>query len=105
MIMAGALCLSSVVLVNAKSYEIQITAPATLGSIKLPAGDYKVKVEGTNAVLTDVAKNKTYTAPVKIETEDKKFDQTAVVTDNSDGANHIKAIEVGGSNTKLDFGE
>ncbi len=41
---------------------------------------------------------------MKVQTEDKKFDETAVVTDNTNGATHIRAIEIGGSNTRLEFG-
>ena len=105
MLLVGVLCLSSLPLANAKSYAIRLTEPSVIGSTQLPAGDYKVKVEGTNAVLTNLDKDKTYTATVKIDTEDRKFDQNAVITDKSNGANHLKSIEVGGSKTRLEFVE
>lgn len=103
-LMVGALSLSSVVLLNAKSYDIHLYSPAMAGNVQLPAGDYKLKVDGTNAVLKDTDSNKTYTTAVKVQTEDKKFDETAVVTDNNNGATHIRSIEIGGSTTKLEFG-
>ena len=103
-LMVGTLSLSSVVLLNARSYDIHLYTPAMAGNVQLPAGDYKLKLDGTNAVLKDSDNNKTYTTPVKVETEDKKFDETAVVTDNDNGTTHIKAIEIGGSTTKLEFG-
>jgi hypothetical protein len=103
-LMVGALSLSSVILLNAKTYEIHLYTPAMAGTVQLPAGDYKLKVDGTNAVLKDTDSNKTYTTAVKVETEDKKFDETAVITDNNNGATHIRSIEIGGSNTKLEFG-
>jgi hypothetical protein len=100
----GALSLTLVFLLNARSYDIHLYTPAMAGNVQLPAGDYKLKVDGTSAVLKDTDNNKTYTTTVKVETEDKKFDETAVVTDNNNGATHIRAIEIGGSNTKLEFG-
>lgn len=103
-LLVGALCLSSVSLVSAKTYDIQLFSPAMAGSVQLPAGDYKLKVDGGNAVLTN-ANNKTYTTAVKVETEARKYDQTAVVTDNSNGTSQIKSIEIGGSNTLLEFGQ
>ena len=55
------------------------------GSTLLPAGNYTVKLDGANAVLLNVDKDQTYTAPVKVESEAKKFDQTAVMTGTSGG--------------------
>jgi hypothetical protein len=104
-LMVGALCLSAVTVVNAKTYAFHLSTPSMAGTVKLPAGDYKMKVDGTNAVLTQVDNDKTYTTAVKVDTEKKKFEQTTVVTDNINGAAHITAIEIGGSTTKLEFGE
>ncbi len=104
MFTVGALSLASVFILNAKTYDIHLYTSAMAGNVQLPAGEYKLKVDGTNAVLKDTDNNKTYTMAVKVETEDKKFDETAVVTNNTNGATHIEAIEIGGSNTKLEFG-
>ena len=101
--LAAVLCLSSVGLVNAKSHHIILSEPAMAGSTMLPAGAYTVKVEGNNAVLTNADKDQTYTAPVKVESEAKKFDQTAVLTNAANGESRIQSIELGGSHEKLDF--
>jgi len=101
--LAAVLCLSSVGLVHAKSHHIILSEPTMAGSTMLPAGDYTVKVEGNNAVLTNVDKDKTYTAPVKVESEAKKFDQTAVLTGAAGGESHIQSIEFGGSHERLQF--
>ena len=101
--LAAVLCLSSVGLVQAKSHHITLSEPTMAGSTLLPAGNYKVTLEGTNAVLLNVDKDKTYTAPVKVESEAKKFDQTAVLTSSASGESRIQAIELGGSNEKLQF--
>ena len=101
--LAAVLCLSSVGLVHARSHQIILSEPTMAGSTMLPAGKYMVKLDGTNAVLLNVDKDKTYTAPVKVESEAKKFDQTAVLTGTSGGESRIQAIEFGGSHTKLQF--
>ena len=101
--LAAVLCLSSVGLVNARSHHIVLSEPTMAGATLLPAGTYEVKLDGNNAVLLNVDKDKTYTAPVKVESEAKKFDQTAVLTNANGGESHIQAIELGGSNEKLKF--
>jgi hypothetical protein len=60
-------------------------------------------VDGSNAVFTNVETNKSVTAPVKIENAGKKYDTTAIESRQEGDAQHIKDIELGGSNTKLDF--
>jgi hypothetical protein len=103
LVLAGALCLASVSFLCAKSYDFSIGAAATVGNVQLPPGDYKVKVEGDQATFTEAQDHKTFTAPVKMETVQRKFDQTAVVSSKQDGADRIEAIELGGSNTRLEF--
>jgi hypothetical protein len=99
----GALGLASLAIASVKSYDIVLSAPTMAGSTELKPGEYKLKVEGTQAVFTDVQSSKTWTAPVKIENADRKFGQTAMETTNSGDMDHIQAIDLGGSNTKLKF--
>jgi len=74
-----------------------------VGNTQLPAGQYTLKVEGSNAVITNDEDYKSVTAPIKIENVDKKYDETAVVTIRKGDAQHVSVIELGGSKTKLDF--
>jgi hypothetical protein len=105
LLIVGALGLASLGIASAKSYDIRLGTPVMVGSAELKAGDYKVKVEGSQAVFTDVVSSKTWTAPVKIENGDRKFDMTAVEMSNQGDTAHIDAIDLGGSNTKLEFGQ
>lgn len=102
LILTGAVALFSII-ASAKSYEVVLSSSAMAGNLELKPGQYRVKVEGSNAKFTDENTLKTYQAPVKIEQATEKFDQTAVDTTNQNGANHIQTIELGGSNTKLEF--
>jgi hypothetical protein len=104
LILTGAIALFSLI-ASAKSYEIALSGPTMAGNVQLAAGAYRVQVKGDTATFTNEDTSKTYTAPVKIEQAQQKFDQTAVDTNKQDGADHIQAIELGGSSTKLEFGE
>ena len=78
------------------------------GSVQLAAGEYSLKVQGGNAIFTNVQTGKSFTAAVKADTADRKFDHTAVVYDNKDGDKHIMSVELGGSTTrnyKLELGD
>jgi hypothetical protein len=103
LVLTGMLCLGGVSFLSAKSYNFRIDTPVMAGAVQLPAGEYRLKVDGDKAVFTEVDENKSFTAPVKMETVDKKYDDTAVVTSNEGGSQHLQSIELGGSKTKLDF--
>jgi hypothetical protein len=96
------LSLSSLCFAGQKSYDVIFSAPATVGGVKIAAGEYKVKVDGTNAVFTDSKFNKV-TAPVKVENGTKKFHFTAVDASKGSGVDTVNAIEFGGSTTRLEF--
>ncbi len=99
--MAGVLALASLGVASAKSYEITLGSPAKLGANQLKAGQYKVKVDGNQATLTDLQSLKSYTVPVTIEHNGQKFDQTTVQTRSKDGVDQVFQITLGGSDTKL----
>jgi hypothetical protein len=103
LLVLGVLAMLSLPIASAKSYTIAFIGPTVVGNTQLPAGEYKLKVDGSNVVITSVDKNKSVTAPVKIENVDKKYDETAVESTTQGNAQHINAIELGGSNTKLEF--
>jgi hypothetical protein len=103
LVLGVVLSLSSLCFAGQKSYDVIFSAPATVGSVKLAAGEYKVKVDGANAVFTDSKTFKTVSTPVKVETGTKKFQFTAVDATKAEGVDKINAIELGGSSTKLAF--
>ena len=89
----------------AKSYQITLNGPAKAGNLELKAGEYNVKLQGSNAVFTNEDTAKTFTAPVKVENAPQKFGETAVDVSTATGQNVILNIQLGGTNTQLDFGE
>jgi len=101
--LVGILALATISFASTKSYTISLTHPAKAGSQSLTAGDYKVKVDGPNAVFTDLRTSKSVSVPVKVETTEKKFKVTSVDSTLDGAAERINSIQLGGSTTKLDF--
>jgi hypothetical protein len=105
-LMVGALTLSTLGIASAKSYDIVLAQPAMAGATELKAGEYKVKVEGSQAVFTDVQNAKSsFSVPVKVENSDRKFNNTEVETQTQGGMDNIQAIDLGGSSTRLRVGQ
>ncbi len=102
-LLAAALSFACVGLANAKSYQITLSEPTMAGTTVLPAGQYQVTVEGTNAVMVNRNLDKSYTTPVNVESQTQKFGETAVLTHSDKGQSRIEAIELGGSRTELQF--
>jgi hypothetical protein len=103
LIIVGALTLSSIGVASAKSFDVILGAPAMAGNTELKAGEYKITVEGTQAVFKEAQGSKSIAVPVKVENADHKFGQTSVETSNQNGMDNIQSIDLGGSNTKLEF--
>jgi hypothetical protein len=105
LLIVGALGIASVGIASAKSYDIRLESPAMVGSTELKAGAYKLKIEGTQAVFTDVQSSRSFTATVKVANGARKFGETVVETTQQADMAHIDAIDLAGSNTKLEFGQ
>ena len=102
---AGALALASLSLASTKSYQITLDQSTQAGTVQLAPGEYKVRVDGSNAIFTNLDTGKSITTPVKVETTGKKHDVTAVDTTKATGTTKLQAIELGGSDETLEFGE
>ncbi len=91
-------------IMSAKSYDVSLAAPATVGNNKLTRGEYKVEVNGSKAVFTNAMDpKKTFEANVKVENVGSKFEHTAIESRRVAGEDHIKQIQLGGTKLQLDF--
>jgi len=99
------LALASLTVASAKSYDIVLGSPVKAGSVQLKPGAYTVKVKGDSVIFTSVGSGKTFTAPVKIDNNGPKHNQTTVGTATENGAEVLKSIKLGGSTTTLEFSE
>lgn len=96
--------MASLAFAGGKTYNVTLSKPSKVGSLQLIPGIYSLKVDGTNAVFTD-AKRHSFTTPVKVENAPKKFDYTAVDSSDTGSTELVHSITLGGSATKIDFGE
>ena len=101
----GALTLSAVAFAGSKTYDMILSSAAKAGTAQLAAGEYELKLEGSNAVITGAQTGKSVTVPVKVENGNTKYNSTTFDSTTQGGAMQITSIELGGSNTKLEFGK
>jgi hypothetical protein len=101
----GALFLSTVAIGSAKSWDVTMTSAVKAGSMMLPAGSYHLKLDNTKAeaTFTDTDSGKKFSAPVKVDQGSQKFSDTAVESQNTDGQEVIRFIDLGGTTQKLQF--
>ena len=104
-LLIGAVALSTLAMAGSKNYDIALSTPTKAGSVQLAAGDYKVKVEGSNAIFTDEHTRASVTVPVKVENTETKFNETTLDTKTQGKTAQITSIELGGSKVKLEFGQ
>ena len=104
LLLVCALALSLVGIASAASYHVTLSAPAKVGTAQLKPGEYDIKINGSQAIFTSEDYVKT-TVAVVVERSDKKFDSTSVEATQKDGMDNIVSITLGGSNTRLKFGQ
>jgi hypothetical protein len=105
LLIVGALTLASLGIASAKSYDIILTSPTKAGATELKPGEYKLKVEGSQAVFVEAQSSKSFSVPVTVENGSKKFDNTSVESTSEAGMDNIHAIDLGGSTTRLRIGQ
>ena len=86
---------------SAKTYNLTLYSPASVGDTKLAAGAYTVELKDSKAVIKNGTVHGEF--PVKVEPGEKKYDSTTVRFNNSDGKMQIEEIRLGGTTTKLVF--
>ncbi len=101
----GILALCSLTIAIAKNYELTLSSTTKVGSLELKPGQYTLKVQGDKAIFTYVDTAKQFTTNVKVEATDQKFETTRVDASKTGNVDVVKDIELGGSKTRLQFGE
>jgi hypothetical protein len=101
----GILALCSLTIAIAKNYELTLSSTTKVGNLELKPGQYTLKVQGDKAIFTFVDNAKQFTTTVKVENTDQKFETTRVDANKNGNVDVVKDIELGGSKTRLQFGE
>jgi hypothetical protein len=81
----------------ASTYKVTIPSDTWAGDTQLKAGNYKVTVEGNQAVFT--MGKQTVQVPATTETNTNKFSDTMLESSGT----KLSAIDLGGTNTKIVF--
>jgi hypothetical protein len=84
------------------SYKITFTQPSTVKGVELKAGDYRLTIVADKITITS-GKKTMVEAAAKVETEEKKFDATAIRYVTEGGKVKVSEIRVGGTKTKVLF--
>lgn len=99
-LVVSVLAFAAMAMAAGKSYTVKLYEPAMVGATELKAGEYRVEVNGDQAVIKSGKVQKE--AAVKVENSDTKYDTTTVRL--SSGAKpQIQEIRLGGTKTKLVF--
>lgn len=104
LVIAGAVAISTAALASAKTYDLTIQDAVKAGSVELQPGQYKLKVENSQAVFTD-SHDKSVTVPATVENVDRKFPYTSIETNKQGGTDIIQSIDLGDSKTQLKLGQ
>jgi hypothetical protein len=88
---------------NARSCEIFLASPTQAGSVLLLPGQYRVSLDGGEAVFQDVRSTRSFRTAVKVEDNGSAYDATRISTTHDSGARRMNAIEFEGSGTRIEF--
>ena len=87
---------------GAKSYEITLNQATKAGNVDLKPGKYNVAVDGSKVRFRSES-GKTTETDATVASNDKKYRDTIVSTTQKNGEASINEIDLGGTNTKLQF--
>lgn len=88
---------------KSKGYEVSLRNTTKVGSVVLKAGDYRLKLDGANAVFTKESTGETFTTTGKLETVKDRFDKTGLHQVQDGDQPRIISIELKGTDTVLKF--
>lgn len=84
------------------TYKITLLQTSVVKDAELKAGEYRFSVVGPEKVTIDNGK-KAVEVPCKVESADKKFENTAIRYTEQNGKQIVSEIRVGGTKTRLVF--
>ena len=82
---------------------VSFSMPSKVGTVVIPAGLYRLKLQGALVFFTEVNTKKSFSALVKVEKTPKKSSFTAAQGKPIDGGQQVDAIVLQGADYKLVF--
>jgi hypothetical protein len=86
-------------------YHVTLSKPTSMSGTVLKPGDYKLVVGDAKVTITPANGGSAAEAPIKIESAQRKFDETVVIYETNNSKSVIYEIDLGGSKTKLIFAQ
>ena len=102
-ILAAAFGLASMTLASAKTYTVALPSSTKVGPAELAAGTYTLNVNGPVAVFINVETGKRQMVLVQSTDSNVDYKRTAIELVDQSGSQRMEAIEIEGSNSKLEF--
>jgi hypothetical protein len=90
---------AAAMLANAATFKLDLTTPSVINGQELAPGEYKVSYNDQN--MTVSKGKKTVTAPVHVESVDRKTRATAIDYTKDNDKMVVRQIRIGGSTTTL----
>lgn len=102
---AAALGLATMTFASASAYQVVLNAPTSVGVSQLAAGTYTMNldVDRSVAVFTNVETGKRQMVLVHPTDSKVDYQHTAINLSNQNGTQRMDAIELEGTNDKLEF--
>lgn len=88
---------------SAETYRVTLSQKASVKGNELKAGEYRLNLDNSKVKL--VNGKQIVEVPVKVETVEKKFDNTAIRYKGTGDKQSISEIRIGGTKTKIVFDE
>ncbi len=85
--------------VSGVHYKITLLQPSVVKGTELKAGEYRLQLVNETATIT--GQKLTVDVPVKVETNERKYDSTAIRYIEQNGKAIVSEIRIGGTKTKL----
>jgi hypothetical protein len=84
-------------------YRITLLQNAVFQGTELKAGEYRLSLAESKVTITNEDGKHPMEVPVKVETQDKKFETTTVRFNTASGKAVVSEIRLGGTKTRLVF--
>ena len=88
--------------IGAKHYTLTITEKTMAGNTELKPGEYRITLEGSQAVVTDQNGNQ-LDINGTVATADHKFGVTSATSTTGDGTNRLVSVQLCGTNYQVVF--
>lgn len=98
----GALTLAGVLFAGTKPCEVLLPQQTRAGAATLAPGQYRVEVEGAQAIFTNILTRQSFVTPVTVRTT-KLHEDAAIEVNKRDGARFVKSIDLADSDQTLQF--